>query len=105
VVSVLPSPHGVGFHLMIQMILLVEPAALLRSSRLPRSSVLYIYGPCIVLTSSNRRHNSAMAHNTAKLGGSASDVVVAKVGVSCTILSNAIFNIYSHVLLIHSMGL
>ena len=26
-----------------------------------------------------------MVHNTAKLGGPASDVVVAKVGVSCTI--------------------
>jgi hypothetical protein len=34
-----------------------------------------------------------MVHNTAKLGGPASDVVVAKVGVSCTTLSNAIFNI------------
>lgn len=46
-----------------------------------------------------------MVHNTVKLGGPTSDVVVAKVGVSCTILSNANFNIYPRHLLIHSTGL
>ena len=46
-----------------------------------------------------------MVYNTAKLGGPAADVVVAKVGVSCTILWKAIFNIYSCLFLIHSMGL
>lgn len=45
-----------------------------------------------------------MAHNTAKLGGAASDIVVAKVAVRHP-QSSAPLRIYSQLPLVHSMGL
>jgi hypothetical protein len=65
-----------------------------------------IYDLYMILTPpSNYRHNSTMPQNTAKLGGPASDVVVAKVGVSYNILSASTFNIRLRPSLIHSMDL
>jgi len=46
-----------------------------------------------------------MATKTAKLGGAASDVVVAKVAVSRALLLTAPLHIYSPLSLVHSMGL
>jgi hypothetical protein len=46
-----------------------------------------------------------IAHNTAKLGGAASDVVVAKVAVRYPSLLSAPLHSYLHLTLVHSMGL